>query len=72
MVLEKKNGEMGIWRSLQAGILSGAAPFFPFFNYTCILTLKLCRDGFHAMLKSVVANGHTFEECKEILRTSMY
>lgn len=24
------------------------------------------------MLESVVANGHTFEDCKEILRTSLY
>ncbi|KAF8997109.1 HAD-like domain-containing protein [Cyathus striatus] len=26
------------------------------------------RDAFREMLKSVVANGHSFEECKEILR----
>lgn len=37
-----------------------------------LLTFKLCRDGFHAMLESVVANGHTFDDCKEILRSSTY
>ncbi|KDR79886.1 hypothetical protein GALMADRAFT_242000 [Galerina marginata CBS 339.88] len=26
------------------------------------------RDGFRKMLASVVTNGHTFEECKEVLR----
>jgi len=29
------------------------------------------RDGFHQMLASVVANGHTFDECKEILRNNI-
>lgn len=28
------------------------------------------RDGFKLMLDSVVANGHTFEECKEVLKQS--
>ena len=32
----------------------------------------LCRDGFRLMLESVVANGHTFDQCKEILRNSAY
>lgn len=30
----------------------------------------LYRDGFRKMLASIVANGHTFEECEEILRQS--
>ncbi|KAF9479759.1 hypothetical protein BDN70DRAFT_878397 [Pholiota conissans] len=29
------------------------------------------RDGFRKMLASVVENGHTFEECKEILRQNI-
>ncbi|KAJ3901105.1 HAD-like domain-containing protein [Lentinula edodes] len=29
------------------------------------------RDGFREMLASVVANGHSFEECKEILRKNI-
>ncbi|KJA17613.1 hypothetical protein HYPSUDRAFT_70606 [Hypholoma sublateritium FD-334 SS-4] len=29
------------------------------------------RDGFRKMLASIVANGHTFEECKEILRQNI-
>ncbi|KAF8958164.1 HAD-like domain-containing protein [Flammula alnicola] len=29
------------------------------------------RDGFRKMLASVVANGHTFEQCKEILRQNI-
>ena len=27
-----------------------------------------CRDAFREMLDSVVANGHTFDECKELLK----
>lgn len=30
------------------------------------------RDSFREMLESVSANGHTFEECKEILCKSTY
>ena len=30
----------------------------------------LSRDEFRKMLQSVVANGHTFDECKEVLRNS--
>ena len=30
------------------------------------------RDAFREMLDSVVANGHTFEECKEILKQSAF
>lgn len=30
------------------------------------------RDGFREMLQSVIANGHTFEECKEVLKASAY
>lgn len=26
------------------------------------------RDAFREMLESVVANGHTFDECKELLK----
>ena len=26
------------------------------------------RDAFREMLASVVANGHTFDECKELLK----
>ncbi|KAF4618712.1 hypothetical protein D9613_009873 [Agrocybe pediades] len=29
------------------------------------------RDGFRKMLASIVAHGHTFEECKEILRANI-
>ncbi|KAF8155689.1 HAD-like domain-containing protein [Crassisporium funariophilum] len=29
------------------------------------------RDGFRKMLASVVANGHTFDDCKEILRKNI-
>ncbi|KAH9478598.1 Pdp3-interacting factor 1 [Psilocybe cubensis] len=29
------------------------------------------RDGFRKMLASVAANGHTFEECKELLRKNI-
>lgn len=44
-----------------------------FLSYNIYINFKfICRDGFHAMLESVVANGHTFEDCKEILRTSLY
>jgi hypothetical protein len=56
-------------------ILAGRDTFrccTPFRSSVYIFTLKLSRDGFHAMLESVVANGHTFDECKEILRTSLY
>ena len=28
------------------------------------------RDGFREMLESVTKNGHTFEECKEVLKKS--
>lgn len=28
------------------------------------------RDAFREMLQSVVKNGHTFEECAEVLRES--
>ncbi|PPQ88787.1 hypothetical protein CVT25_010473 [Psilocybe cyanescens] len=29
------------------------------------------RDGFRKMLASIVENGHTFEECKELLRNNI-
>ncbi|KIM59781.1 hypothetical protein SCLCIDRAFT_1217392 [Scleroderma citrinum Foug A] len=32
---------------------------------------KTFRDAFREMLDSVVANGHTFEECKEILKQNI-
>lgn len=30
------------------------------------------RDAFREMLDSVVANGHTFDECKEILKNCTF
>lgn len=30
------------------------------------------RDAFREMLDSVVANGHTFDECKELVRNCMF
>jgi hypothetical protein len=29
-----------------------------------------CRDSFREMLESIVANGHSFDECKEVLKKS--
>jgi 2,3-diketo-5-methylthio-1-phosphopentane phosphatase len=37
-------------------------------NLDILAGLDNFRDGFKKMLASVVANGHTFDECKEILR----
>jgi hypothetical protein len=60
-------------------ILSGRQTFryifilaFPF-DHRFLLTLfvRWCyRDAFRKELESVAANGHTFEKCKEILKTS--
>ena len=35
-----------------------------------MVTIGPIRDEFRRMLQSVVANGHTFEECKEVLKQS--
>lgn len=32
--------------------------------------LKIIRDAFREMLESITANGHSFEECKEVLKKS--
>lgn len=34
--------------------------------------LVFSRDEFRRMLKSVVANGHSFDECKEVLKQSEF
>ena len=44
--------------------------FFKLDVWPCINFLF--RDGFRQMLDSVVANGHTFDECKEILQNSAW
>ena len=31
-----------------------------------------CRDSFREMLRSIAANGHTFEQCKAALVASAY
>ena len=48
------------------------------FRYLCLcqdmeLNSDLsARDSFREMLDSVVANGHTFDECKELLKKCMF
>ena len=34
--------------------------------------IYLCSDSFREMLRSIVANGHTFEQCKDALVASAY
>ena len=53
-------------------MLSGEATF----RYVMLLRhkrryndrIRRRRDAFREMLESVVANGHTFDECKELLK----
>ncbi|KAJ3508804.1 hypothetical protein NLJ89_g5552 [Agrocybe chaxingu] len=40
-------------------------------NLDILAGIDTFRDGFRKMLASVVANGHTFEECKKILRNNI-
>lgn len=42
-----------------------------FLRRSCIL-IPRTSDAFREMLESVAANGHTFEECKEVLKKSMF
>lgn len=58
-------------------ILSGRETFryalsLPFGHSVRNYSLKFlfCSDAFREMLESVSANGHTFEECKEVLKNS--
>ncbi|KAF8964915.1 hypothetical protein BDZ97DRAFT_822879 [Flammula alnicola] len=41
-------------------------------NLEILAGQDIFRDGFRKMLASVVANGYTFEQCKEILRQSTW
>ncbi|KAF8960531.1 hypothetical protein BDZ97DRAFT_1302320 [Flammula alnicola] len=41
-------------------------------NLEILAGQDIFRDGFRKMLASVVANGFTFEQCKEILRQSTW
>ena len=53
-------------------MLSGEATFryvmLPRHKKRCNDRKGHCRDAFREMLDSVVANGHTFDECKELLK----
>ena len=55
-------------------ILAGKTTFR--FVYILILLLPSLTphpsDAFREMLESVVANGHSFEECKEVLKQSAH
>lgn len=67
-----RKGEEERWESRRVGwkvdfqVGSIGSVFFRFINYRP----SLCRDSFREMLESVSANGHTFEECKELLKKS--
>ena len=53
-------------------VLSGEATFryapFQMPGLRCANCESLRRDAFREMLDSVAANGHTFDECKELLK----
>jgi hypothetical protein len=61
-------------RELNLEILSGKQTFRCVLVVTCYFIRSTCfsqfRDGFREMLASVVAKGHSFEECKQVLRES--
>lgn len=42
-----------------------------FLQRSCALITR-SSDAFREMLESVSANGHTFEECKEVLKKSTF
>lgn len=39
-------------------------------RYSASRLMYFCREAFREMLESVSKNGHTFEECKQVLKDS--